>query len=202
VAAVSQELERYTQGAGLLLAAARGERTALKNVAEHEHALDALSQEVRAYTAQMFKNDLNRRQTNLLASLIEEQDFNASLTETLSQISRRIERQLFSGNGQAIVTAVLDIVEPAVKDGPRGTYLPHAFSTPIADLRERCLDSEQRLGWDERGAILTLLGSAERTLYLVQRIADERVSVSRELDRGEAPLAAGDSPVGVFAKPL
>lgn len=202
VAAASKELERYTQGAGMLLAAARGEPNALKNVAEHEHALDALSQEIRAYTAQMFNNDLSVRQTHLLASLIEEQDFNASLTETLSQITRRIERQLFSRNGQTIVSAVLDIVEPAVKNGPQGVYLPHFHSGQIADLRSQCLQSEQKLGWDERGAILTLLGSAERALYLVQRITDERLSVSRELDREEVVQATDHSSAGVFAKPV
>ncbi len=202
VAAVSKELARYTQGAGQLLAAARGERSAVKNVLEHEQALDTLSQEIRAYTAQMFKNDLNPRQTNLLASLIEEQDYNASLTETLSQITRRIERQLFSSNGQVIVSAILDIVEPAVKKGPQGAYLPHAHSGQLADLRSRCLHTEQKLGWDERGAILALLGSAERALYLVQRITDERTSVSRALGGEQAAHKAEDCPPGVFAKPV
>jgi phosphate:Na+ symporter len=201
VAAVSKELARYTQGAGLLLAAARGERSALKNAAEHEQALDTLSQEIRAYTAQMFKNDLSARQTNLLASLIEEQDFNASLTETLSQITRRIERQLFSENGQAIVTALLDIVEPVVKNGPQGVYLPQAHADELAELRERCLQNEQKLGWDERGAILTLLGSAKRALTLVQRINDEQLTVSRELDQGRSG-AADHPPAGMLAKPV
>lgn len=201
VAAVSKELARYTQGAGLLLAAARGERSALKNAAEHEQALDTLSQEIRAYTAQMFNNDLSERQTNLLASLIEEQDFNASLTETLSQITRRIERQLFSANGQAIVTALLDIVEPVVKNGPQGIYLPQAHADKLAELRERCLQNEQKLGWDERGAILTLLGSAKRAITLVQRINDERLTVSRELNHGSSG-AADHPPAGMLAKPV
>jgi phosphate:Na+ symporter len=201
VAAVSKELARYTQGAGLLLAAARGERSALKNAAEHEQALDTLSQEIRAYTAQMFNNDLSARQTNLLASLIEEQDFNASLTETLSQITRRIERQLFSANGQAIVTALLDIVEPVVKNGPQGIYLPQAHADKLAELRERCLQNEQKLGWDERGAILTLLGSAKRAITLVQRINDERLTVSRELNQGSSG-AADHPPAGMLAKPV
>jgi phosphate:Na+ symporter len=200
VAAVSKELTRYTQGAGLLMAAARGDEAALKNAAEHEHALDTLSQEIRAYTAQLFKNDLTPRQTNLLASLIEEEDFGASLTQTLSQITRRIERQLFSANGQAIVNAILDIVEPAVKHGPQGVYLPQAHAGQLAELRARCLQAEQKLGWDERGAILTLLGSAERALNLVQRIADERQSVSRELDDG-ASQPADRLPAGVQANP-
>ena len=137
----------------------------------------------------------------LLASLIEEEDFSASLTQTLSQITRRIERQLFSPNGQAIVSAILDIVEPAVQHGPRGVFLPQAYSGQIAELRERCLQAEQQLGWDERGAILTLLGSAERALNLVQRIADERQSVSRELDPGDARHAAGRLPAGALANP-
>ncbi|RYE70784.1 MAG: Na/Pi cotransporter family protein, partial [Oxalobacteraceae bacterium] len=118
VAAVSQELTRYSQGMGLLLDAARGQSQALKNAAEHEHALDTLSQEIRGYTAQMFKNDVTARQTNLLASLIEEEDFSASLTRTLSQIARRIERQVFCANARKIVDAILDIVEPAVRKGP------------------------------------------------------------------------------------
>jgi phosphate:Na+ symporter len=202
VAAVSKELARYSQGTGLLLAAARGETDALKNAVEHEHALDTLSQEIRGYTAQMFKNDLNPRQTNLLASLIEEEDFSASLTRTLSQITRRIERQVFSANGQKIVAALLDIVEPAVRKGPQGAYLPQAHAKDILALRERCLQAEQKLGWDERGAILALLGSAERALHLVQRITEERLSVSRELHQDDPASAADHAPTGVLAKPL
>jgi phosphate:Na+ symporter len=200
VVAVSKELARYTQGTSLLLAAARGESEVLKNTTEHEQALDTLSQEIRAYTAQMFKNDLNERQTHLLASLIEEQDFSASLTETLSQITRRIERQVFSGNGQTIVAKVLDIVEPAVKNGPQGVDLPQSHAPQLSELRSLCLENAQKLGWDERGAILTLLGSAERALNLIQRISDERLSVSRELDLDE--VARADlTHFGFFAKP-
>ncbi|MBD8593244.1 Na/Pi cotransporter family protein [Pseudomonas sp. CFBP 8758] len=202
VAAVSQELTRHGQGMGLLLDAARGQSQALKNATEHEHALDTLSQEIRGYTAQMFKNDLTARQTNLLASLIEEEDFSASLTRTLSQITRRIERQVFSANARKIIDAILHIVEPAVRKGPQGVYLPNAHAKDLLALRERCLQGEQKLGWDERGAILALLGSAERALNLVQRIAEERLSVSRELDQGEPATAADHAPAGVLAKPL
>ena len=200
VAAVAKELNRYTQGASLMLLAARGDETALKNSGEHQHALDTLSQEIRAYTAQLFKNDLTPNQTNLLASLIEEEDFSASLTEALSQITRRIERQIFSDNGQAIVTAMLDIVEPAVKHGPQGAYLPQAHADQIATLRERSLQASQKLDWDERGAILTLLGSAERVLGLVQRIDDERRSVSREL-RSDS-VTASRLPPSLAANPV
>ena len=44
-------------------------------------------------------------------------------------------------------------------------------------LRDRCLKAD--LPWAERGAILTLLGSAERAFYLIERIDAERRSVSR-----------------------
>jgi phosphate:Na+ symporter len=202
VAAVSRELTRHGQGMGLLLDAARGQSQALKNAMEHEHALDTLSQEIRGYTAQMFKNDLTARQTNLLASLIEEEDFSASLTRTLSQITRRIERQVFSANARKIIDAILDIVEPAVRKGPQGVYLPNAHANDLLALRERCLQGEQKLGWDERGAILALLGSAERALNLVQRITEERLSVSRELDQVDPVAAADHPPAGVLAKPL
>ncbi|MFC6478756.1 hypothetical protein ACFQDN_22605 [Pseudomonas asuensis] len=57
--------------------------------------------------------------------------------------------------------------------------MPQAHAGQIVELRERCLQNEQKLGWDERGAILTLLGSAERALHLVQRITEESLSVSR-----------------------
>jgi phosphate:Na+ symporter len=48
-------------------------------------------------------------------------------------------------------------------------------------LRERCLRLGAELPWVERGAILALLGSAERAFFLVERIDSERRSVSREV---------------------
>ena len=51
----------------------------------------------------------------------------------------------------------------------------------ILALRDRCLRLGAELPWAERGAILTLLGSAERAFYLINRIVDERQSVSREI---------------------
>ena len=49
----------------------------------------------------------------------------------------------------------------------------------LLTLRERCLQLGAELPWAERGAILTLLGSAERAFYLIERIDAERRSVSR-----------------------
>ena len=201
VAAVSKELARYTQAAGLLLAAARGDEKALTSADEHERALNTLSQEIRGYTAQLFKNDLTPHQTNLLASLIEEQDFSASLTQTLSQVTRRIERQLFTDNGKAIVSAILDMIEQGIKSGSQGANVSETHAQQILALRERCLAAEQKLTWDERGAILTLLGSAERALNLVQRIYEERQSVSRELAQNQPRQQTSHQPAGMLPNP-
>jgi phosphate:Na+ symporter len=198
VAAVSKEFTRYTQAAGLLLLCARGNEKAIKSVVEHERALDTLNQEIRAYTAQLFKNDLTQHQTDLLASLIEEQDFSASLTQTLSQITRRIERQLFTDNGKAIVSAILNMVEQGIESGSQGANESQAHAKQILALRQRSLAPEQQLTWDERGAILALLGSAERALGLVQRIWEERQSVSRELAQNRTRQQASDLPADML----
>ena len=50
---------------------------------DHQDALDVLSRDIRRYTAAMFKPDMPHAQADLLASLIEEEDFTASLGETL-----------------------------------------------------------------------------------------------------------------------
>ena len=75
-----------------------------------------------------------------------------------------------------------------------------AHADQIATLRERSLQAGQKLDWDERGAILTLLGSAERVLGLVQRIDDERRSVSREL-RSDS-VTASRLPPSLAANPV
>ena len=45
---------------------------------------------------------------DLIASLIEEEDFTASLGETLYQIARRAERQPFGEPGKLLLHKVLD----------------------------------------------------------------------------------------------
>ena len=80
----------------MMLAAARGDETTFKSVHEHQKALDALNREMRRFTANTFRTELTPKQTDLVASLIEEEDFSASLGETLYQIARRVERQPFT----------------------------------------------------------------------------------------------------------
>ena len=53
-------------------------------------------------------------QADLLASLIEEEDWTASLGETLYQIARRVKRQTFSEPGRALVNETLDMVANAM----------------------------------------------------------------------------------------
>ena len=57
----------------------------------------------------------------------------------------------------------------------------------LLSTRERCLKLGADLPWEERGAILELLGSAERAFFLIDRIDAERRSVPR------AVAAAGGS---------
>ena len=99
---VQQEMARYVGAAGLFLSIARREKSAPKDAKTHHAALDILSREIRRYTAAMFRPDTSPREADLLASLIEEEDFTASLGETLFQVARRVERQPFSPRGQRV----------------------------------------------------------------------------------------------------
>jgi phosphate:Na+ symporter len=197
VMAVQQESLRYLEGTAKFMAIARSEKDAPDDVIKHYEELDVLSREIRNYTAAMLKPDLPRNQADLLASLIEEEDWTASLGETLYQIARRVERQPFSPVGRELVNAMLDQVTDAMHAiAPNGNK-----ARPVADatarvsalqaLRDRCLKLGAELPWAERGAILTLLGSAERGYYLIERVDAERKSVPRALPASAAPETQG-----------
>jgi len=149
----------------------------------------------------MFKPDMPHPQADLLASLIEEEDWTASLGETLYQIARRVQRQPFSEVGQPLVNETIDAVAMAMRaivPEEKGVMLPGLDvgkqDAVILALRDRCLRLGAELPWAERGAVLTLLGSAERAFYLINRIVEERESVSREL--AQRTGAAKDRPLG------
>ena len=177
---------------------------------EHYAALDILSREIRNYTAAMFQPDMSRDRADLLASLIEEEDWTGSLGETLYQIARRVERQPFSDVGRELVNATLDQVGDAMRaitpDGRKGGLVSAdaaARLPALQELRERCLKLGTELSWAERGAILTLLGSAERAFYLIERIDAERKSVSRALPAAEPVRADAvlEAPGGAVPAP-
>ena len=54
-------------------------------------------------------------QADLVASLIEEEDWTASLGETLYQVARRVERQNFTKPGRELVDATLDQIAEAMR---------------------------------------------------------------------------------------
>jgi phosphate:Na+ symporter len=133
----------------------------------------------------MFEPDMSAGEADLLASLIEEEDFAASLGETLYQIARRMERQPFSAVGRPLATATIDRVDQALRvllpdTGPAGPpSLAEDRREFLVATRERCLTLGNGLPWEERGALLELLGSAERAFFLIDRVDAERRSVPR-----------------------
>lgn len=211
VPAVQRESGRYLQGAQQFLAIARGTPEAPDDSQEHAAALDVLSREVRNYTAAMFEPSMAHDRADLLASLVEEEDWTASLGETLHQIARRVERQPFSTVGRELVNATLDQIDEAMRaitpDGAKNGWVDPKADARLPNLvalRDRCLKLGSELPWAERGAILTLLGSAERAFYLIERIDAERRSVSRAIPAAETVAAqqrAAQGPAGALPQP-
>ncbi len=197
VPAVQQETGRYLEAAEKFLATARGEPSAPKDIREHYVAADILSRQIRDYTAAMFQPGMPYAQANLLASLIEEEDFTASLGETLYQMGRRVQRMPFSNAGRELVNAAVAQVGDAVRaitsadweSQPVAANAAERLASVVA-LRERCLRHGAELPPQERGAILALLGTAERVFVLVERIDTERRSVARVVTAASTEPAA------------
>ncbi|AOO83329.1 Na/Pi cotransporter family protein [Bosea vaviloviae] len=188
VPAVQRETGRYLEAARKFLDIAKGAPDAPDKIEEHYAAIDILNREIRSYTSGMFKADMSYARADLVASLIEEEDQTASLGETLYQIARRIERQPFGEIGRGLVDTVVDQVADALRAIiPIDQVNPPVVADAeprlkgLLELRERCLRLGAELPWVERGAILALLGSAERAFYLIERIDSERKSVSRSV---------------------
>jgi phosphate:Na+ symporter len=186
VPAIERETKRYLSGAEKFLAIARSEKDAPSDIREHYAATDILSREIRKYTAALFQPGMPYAQANLIASLIEEEDFSGSLGETLHQIARRVQRQTFSDKGRQLVLAALNQIDDALPTITSDNWESRPMAATIADrlpgiaaLRERCLQLGVELPAAERGAILALLGSAERAFMLIERIDAERRSVAR-----------------------
>ena len=193
---VQQEMGRHVSAAGLFLEIAQRKKRTRGESKEHHAALDILSREIRRYTAAMLRPDTSPREADLVASLIEEQDFTGSLAETLFQVARRVEREAFCPRGQEFVDAVLEQVAHAIR-----TISPKSHALSLVDpeerrqfllaTRQRLLEADGDLPWAERGRVLELLGSAERAFLLIDRIDAERKSVPRVVPvPSEAPASA------------
>lgn len=194
VPAVQHEIQRSLVAGSIFLDIARGKPDAPKEIGEHAEAADSLSREIRAYSAHLFHEDLNREQMDLVASLIEEVDFTSSLTEQLHQIARRVKREDFSPASQVFLEEALerldrrmtDIVVPA--DGESRLPVGHHKEQSIDELRWRVIDTKS-LPAGEKGALVALLGSIERSEGLIQRIKEERGSVDRGIAEMKEPIA-------------
>jgi phosphate ABC transporter phosphate-binding protein len=101
----------------------------------------------------------------------------------LYQVARRTERLNLAPSGHELLEGTLDRIAEAML-----TIMPDRVAEPnplraeqrqefLLRTRERCLALGADLPWDQRGAILELLGSAERAFFLIDRIEAERRSV-------------------------
>ena len=208
VPAIQKETARHLQAGAMFLNIARGDKKAPSDPGEHYLATDILSRDIRGYTANLMKEDLPYEQLDLIASLIEEADFTAALTESLHQVARRVKREKFGADAKAIVdTAVskLDVAMRAILPdyGVADARMPagHTSFPEVEELRANTLALGPNAGAAERGTILALLGSIERAESLVRRIDAERKSVNRQnvlararsrTDSREQPMGHGD----------
>lgn len=187
VPAVQQETARHLKAGAVFLDIARGDRKAPSDPGEHYLATDILSRDIRAYTANLMKEDLPYDQLDLIASLIEEADFTAALTEQMHQVARRVKREKFSASAQTIVDTALNKLDAALRQimpdhGIPDPKMPagHVNHPEVDELRARTLAMGPNAGAGERGTILALLGSIERAELLIRRVDAERKSVNRQ----------------------
>jgi phosphate:Na+ symporter len=193
VAAIQQEMVRYTDAARRFLISARQQAGGTASPDELYVRLDTLNLSIRRFTSSMLeKPHLSVAQADLLASLIEEEDFTASLAESLYQMTRRVLRQKYTGNAQVLVSEVLDSVDHAMQAtlGTQGALTAADMQQGreqqaqiLLSWRARTLDNNASIGWEERGGLLALYGSAERAFFLMDRLYSERQSVSRDTSR-------------------
>lgn len=207
VPALQQEINRYLNASALFLSAARDAADAPKNLNEHHQAIDVLGRDTRSFAARLFSPGMPYQHADLVASLIEEADFAASIGEAFHQIARRVKRESFSPEARELVDAMLDNVGSALQavlptsDGMSASNgRADARDQGLLDLRARCLRLGEAVKPAERGAILALLGSAERALLLIARLDEERRSVPRVVI--QAADAPHDAPfAGASAQP-
>lgn len=187
VPAIQQETQRHLQAGAMFLDIARGDKKAPSDPGEHYLATDILSRDIRNYTANLMKEDLPYDQLDLIASLIEEADFTAALTESMHQVARRVKREKFGSQAQPIVDTALNKLDASLRAilptyGLADPQMPagHANYPEVEELRARTLSLGPNAGAAERGTILALLGSIERAEILIRRIDAERKSVNRQ----------------------
>ncbi len=196
VPAVRKEIARLLWGAGLFLHMAQRRPGAPEDLGQHHFAIDVLSRDIRGYAAGLIAPDMADVPAHQVASLIVEADFAATLGEALCQTARRVLAEDFSVPGTDLANAVLERMGIALDTLDAEPLRGPSIVIPEL-LRDLDLLRDQALGLGvpgEPGAILALLGSAERAFRMVERIDRERQARAR-LPAG-GPAAA---PVDVAA---
>jgi phosphate:Na+ symporter len=203
VPVVRQEMMRHREAAALFIDIARNDPKAPADADDHNTAIKILSREIREYTSVLFAGTLPLGKADLVASIIEEEDFSDSLGDTLYQLARRIRRESFSPAATAIVNEMLDELAGAIKvvttpqeQVAAGAARARERVQGLLALRDRTLN-DTAITPHDRGAILSLLGTAERAFLLVERIDEERRSVSRAVAPAVEPVR--EAPGGALA---
>ena len=193
VAAVHREIARLIWGAGLFLHMAQRRPGAPDDPAEHRFAVDVLGRDIRTFAAGLLAPGLDAGQTALVGSLIIEADLATDLGQALHGAAQQVAGIAFSADGQAVadhllerMALALETLDPAPEQSA-AVAMPNLLAE-VGHLRTDVLELAPRLGAAERGALLGLLASADRTLRLVERIDAERQFTPR--------TAAQAGPVG------
>ena len=127
-------------------------------------------------------------QLDLVASLIEEADFTASLAEDAASGGAPREAREVRPPGQDIVEQRSDKLDASLREIlPDYGVATRRCRPGMSPSRGRRTCARGRWRWaecrsGERGAILALLGSVERAEILIHRIDAERKSVNRQAD--------------------
>lgn len=206
VVAIQDEMHRYIKGSLRFFETAYPDVESLSDPAELSTRLDMLNRQIRSYTAMMMKNpQITPSQANMLASLIEEEDFSASLTEQLHQISRRMERQEYTGTSKNIVEEALRWTEQImhttlVDNNPLPLNLKDCDEQTLQWRNAVLNNANDDVTWEQRGGILALLGTIERICFYAERIRAERQSVSRTVSTQTdsiRPIVPGQSAIAI-----
>ena len=182
VPAVRREIARHLWASGLFLHIARGRPGAPEDVDDHHVAVDILGREIRGFASRLLDSASDPGRAALAASLVQEADFAASLGEVLHQAARRVLHDELSPVAQELAHTILDLVEEALEAlDPDPLRAPGEVVPVLMESlpeRRRQASALAPAAWPgERGALLALLGSAERALQLILRIDRERRSV-------------------------
>ena len=191
VPAIQRETGAIWRAATKFLAIARGERPRPPTFEEHYTATDILSREIRHYTAALFQPGMPYAQ----AESAREPDRGGGFQrqprrDALSdRPPRRSARPSRAAAGSWSMPPRPGRRRAARDHLGRLGEQPTGRSVPRSGCRHRwrCASAACKPGAElppvERGAILALLGSAERAFVLIERIDAERRSVARVVPR-------------------